>query len=71
MHATVHVMDTYPPTAQEFLDYMTKHRLLNRHVAELLQMDGRAVSNWRAGAVTIPYANWHTLRTKIEGTPPE
>ncbi len=64
-------MNKYPPTAEQFRTYFDKHKLTRRVVCEMVGVQMRAVSNWKNGSVVMPYAVWFTIRTKVEGTPPD
>jgi len=67
----------YPPTNLQFCAYLEKHSLSRRSVGELVGVEGRAVSYWKSGLnsagkpIIIPYAVWFTLRSKVEGKPPD
>ena len=50
---------------------MKKHNLTLRNVSEMVGTTKRAVSYWKSGEVEMLYASWFTLRTKVEGKPPE
>lgn len=69
-------MKTYPPapTGAEIRDYLERHNLTSREVGQLLQLgdpDARTVRLWMQGKRTMPYSQWYTLRTKVEGKPPD
>ncbi len=64
-------MKKYPPTAKQFSAYMKKHSLTLRMVAELVGVSKPAVSLWKSGVHQIPYSSWFTLRSKVEGEPPD
>ena len=64
-------MNKHPPTAKQFSAYMDQHGLTLRMVYEMVKSSKRTVGNWRSGEVEIPYTAWFTLRTKVEGTPPD
>ena len=64
-------MNKYPPTAKQFSAYFKKHDLTLRIVCDMVGASKRTVGNWKSGEVVMPYASWFTLRTKVEGTPPE
>ncbi len=64
-------MNKYPPTAKQFSAYMKKHNLTLRNVSEMVGATKRTVGNWKSGVYVMPYASWFTLRTKVEGTPPD
>ena len=50
---------------------MDKHGLTLRMVCDMVGVTKRAVGNWKSGVREIPYASWFTLRTKVEGGPPD
>ena len=64
-------MNKYPPTAKQFTAYFKKHALTLRVVRDMLRVHKRTIGNWKDGSVEMPYAIWFTLRTKVEGTPPD
>ena len=64
-------MNQYPPTAMQFSAYMDKHGLTLRMVYEMVRTSKRTVNNWKSGVHEMPYTAWFTLRTKVEGDPPE
>ncbi len=64
-------MNKYPPTAKQFSAYFKKHDLTLRIVCEMVGASKRTVGNWKSGEHEMPYASWFTLRTKVEGNPPE
>ena len=64
-------MNKYPPTAKQFSAYMKKHDLRLRNVCDMVRASKRTVGNWKSGVHEMPYASWFTLRTKVEGTPPD
>ncbi len=64
-------MNKYPPTAKQFSVYFDKHGLTLRMVCDMVRVTKRTVGFWKSGDVQMPYAIWFTLRTKIEGVPPE
>ena len=63
-------MNTYPPTAKAFSEYLKRSRISGAQAAEMLQVTRRTVGYWIEGKVTIPFPCWFTLRTLIEGKPP-
>ena len=64
-------MNKYPPTGKQFAAYMEKHDLTLLNVCDLVGTSKRAVGYWKSGEHKVPYAAWYTLRTKVEGKPPE
>ena len=64
-------MNKYPPTAKQFSAYMEKHGLTLRMVYEMVGVSKSAVSLWKSGVHPIPYSSWYTLRSKVEGKPPD
>ncbi len=64
-------MDKYPPTAKQFCVYFDRHKLTLKVVCEMVGVTKRTVGFWKSGDVQMPYASWFTLRTKVEGKPPE
>ena len=64
-------MQNYPPTPKQFSAYMDQHDLTLRMVYEMVGTSKRTVNNWKSGVHEMPYASWFTLRTKVEGQPPE
>ena len=65
-------MKKHPPTPKQFSAYMKKHDLTLRSVCEMVGASSkRTVGNWKDGTRVMPYASWFTLRTKVEGEPPE
>jgi len=63
-------MDKYPPTPEEFRQYLKDHNLNGVQVAEMLHVTRRSVGHWMAGNVRLPWSVWHTLRTIVEGASP-
>ena len=66
-------MKKYPPSPTQLRSYMDKHKLTSNEVGSLLQVSGRMVRYWcrEDAEQDIPYTAWFTLRTKVEGEPPE
>ena len=64
-------MNKYPPTPKQFSAYMKKHNLTLRIVCEMVGATKRTVGNWKSGVYVMLYASWYTLRSKVEGTPPD
>jgi len=64
-------MNKHPPTAKQFSAYMDEHGLTLRIVYEMVRTSKRTVNNWKSGVHEMPYTAWCTLRTKVEGEPPE
>ena len=64
-------MNRYPPTPKQFNAYMKRHSLTLRMVCEMTKVSQRTAYNWKEGTHEMPYGSWFTLRTKVEGEPPE
>ena len=66
-------MDRHPPSPESLRAWMDQHGLSSREVSELVRVRSRVVRNWASvySDLEIPYGAWYTLRTKVEGKPPD
>ena len=64
-------MNKHPPTPKQISAYMDKHGLTPRDVYEMVRSSQRTVYNWTTGEREMPYCSWYTLRSKVEGEPPD
>ena len=66
-------MKKYPPTPTQLRAYLDKHELTSNEVGSLLSVSGRVVRYWcrEDAEQNISYTAWFTLRSKVEGKPPD